>query len=511
MSRRFGPAEAVLALTLLLVVTIFAIFGVLVWQGFGTTVRQAEGKTQSAADVVAEETQWLVGSSLLTLRRVDFTLQGNPANLTPANKAALDEAVKSLPAPLALAIYDAAGHEAMPGQAPGLPADIADDPTFRAVAAGQDWQISPQMAGADGKPIFVVAKRLATAAGFTGVAMIAVGAEVLANFWGPLDMGQDSTISLVRSDGWIIARYPSLKQGLNLAKLPVFADLQAGPSGSYLSASSPADGVARVVSFRHLPTLGIIAIASVSQAATIGALWTAVYTVLLLMLPIAAALIAGSIWTSRLLNESYRTRNALESALAQNQVLFREIHHRVKNNLQSVSSLLQLQPIAPEIKVEMGRRIAAMSAVHEHIYRSDKFSIVAVKAYLQTLITNLRESYNSDAEIDIRLEDLSIDKDGAMPLGLIVNEVVSNTFKHAFVDGRKGVITVTLERTDGNNGRLVIADNGVGFDPGQRAKGMGRRLIVGLTEQLQGESSFVSEGGSRFTLTFPLARAEQVS
>ena len=61
MSRRFGPAEAVLALTLLLVVTIFAIFGVLVWQGFGTTVRQAEGKTQSAADVVAEETQWLVG------------------------------------------------------------------------------------------------------------------------------------------------------------------------------------------------------------------------------------------------------------------------------------------------------------------------------------------------------------------------------------------------------------------------------------------------------------------
>ena len=268
---------------------------------------------------------------------------------------------------------------------------------------------------------------------------------------------------------------------------------------------------ARVVSFRHLPTLGIIAIASVSQAATIGALWTAVYTVLLLMLPIAAALIAGSIWTSRLLNESYRTRNALESALAQNQVLFREIHHRVKNNLQSVSSLLQLQPIAPEIKVEMGRRIAAMSAVHEHIYRSDKFSVVAVKDYLQTLITNLRESYNSDADIDIRLEDLLIDKDGAMPLGLIVNEVVSNTFKHAFVDGRQGVITVTLERTDGNLGRLVIADNGVGFDPTQRAKGMGRRLIVGLTEQLQGESSFVSESGSRFTLTFPLARAEQVS
>lgn len=134
-----------------------------------------------------------------------------------------------------------------------------------------------------------------------------------------------------------------------------------------------------------------------------------------------------------------------------------------------------------------------------------------MKDYLQTLITNLRESYNSDAEIDIRLEDLSIDKDGAMPLGLIVNEVVSNTFKHAFVDGRKGVIIVTLERTDGNNGRLVIADNGVGFDPSQRAKGMGRRLIVGLTEQLQGESSFVSEGGSRFTLTFPLARAEQVS
>ena len=500
MSRRFGPAETVLVLAVALVVIIFAIFGVLVWQGFGITLQQAEAKTQSAADVVSEETQWLVGASLLTLRRVEYTLQDNPTNLTPTNKAALDDAVKSLPVPVMLAVYDAAGNEAMPSQAADLPASIGDTDYFKAIASGQDWQVSQQLRGAGtGQPIFVIAKRMATAAGFSGVAVIGIGSGVLANFWAPLNMGQDSTVSIVRGDGWIVARYPALPQALNLAKLPIFSTLMAGPLGSYVSASSPADGVARVVSFRHLPKIDLIALASVSQAVTFAGLWSSIYTVLLLMAPIGAALLGGSIWTARLLNQSYRISNDLQTALGQNQVLFREIHHRVKNNLQSVSSLLQLQPIAPEIKVEMGRRIAAMSAVHEHIYRSDKFAVVAVKDYLQTLINNLRDSYSSDAEIDAKLDDLSIDKDGAMPLGLIVNEVVSNIFKHAFVDGRKGRIAVTLDRIDGNVGRLVIADNGVGFDPTQRGKGMGRRLIVGLTEQLRGQSSFVMDGGSHFT------------
>jgi len=141
------------------------------------------------------------------------------------------------------------------------------------------------------------------------------------------------------------------------------------------------------------------------------------------------------------LRKSERTQAHLADALAHNDVLFREIHHRVKNNLQSVSSLLQMQPIPRDIKADMSRRLAAMSAVHEHIYRSSDFSTVAIKSYLDTLIDNIRAGADAKIQVVEEIEDLSVDKDVATPLGLILNEVLSNAFKHAFPDGRAGTIT----------------------------------------------------------------------
>jgi len=147
-----------------------------------------------------------------------------------------------------------------------------------------------------------------------------------------------------------------------------------------------------------------------------------------------------------------------------------------------------------------------MSAVHEHIYRSNDFSKVRVKDYLQTLVENIRAGAGPNVQVVEQLEDLAVDKDVATPLGLILNEVVSNAFKHAFPEGRAGVITVRLERQMGM-GALVVEDDGVGFDPEAPAKGIGRRLITALTQQLGGESEISSEGsGARFTLTFPLAK-----
>ena len=179
----------------------------------------------------------------------------------------------------------------------------------------------------------------------------------------------------------------------------------------------------------------------------------------------------------------------------------------MKNNLQSINSLLQLHPIPREVRADMSQRIAAMSAVHEHIYRSHTFAQVEVRDYLRKLIENIQAGYDPDLKVAVEIEDVAVDKDSATPLGLIVNEVVSNAFKHAFTDGRQGVVTITLVAEDENRARLTVRDNGVGFDPEAPAKGIGRRLIVGLTAQLQGESRHVSDAdGSVFTLTFPLAR-----
>jgi two-component system, sensor histidine kinase PdtaS len=104
------------------------------------------------------------------------------------------------------------------------------------------------------------------------------------------------------------------------------------------------------------------------------------------------------------------------------------------------------------------------------------------------------------------IEDVAVDKDAATPLGLIVNEVVSNSFKHAFADGRAGTVTVTLVAMDGGRAKLTIRDNGLGFDPSAPSTGIGRRLIRGFVAQLQGEAQ-TSADGTEFTLTFPLAKA----
>jgi two-component sensor histidine kinase len=166
-----------------------------------------------------------------------------------------------------------------------------------------------------------------------------------------------------------------------------------------------------------------------------------------------------------------------------------------------------MQPIPREVKVNMGQRIAAMSAVHEHIYRSNDFATVRVKNYLDTLIGTLRGGYDPNVEVVQDIDELAVDKDAATPLGLIVNEVVSNAFKHAFADGRAGRLGISLKRESEGTARLVIEDNGPGFDPDAPSKGIGRRLIDALTAQLGGSVRFepAEGGGARFTLTFPLA------
>jgi len=330
---------------------------------------------------------------------------------------------------------------------------------------------------------------------------------MMKEIWEPQNLGSDSTASLVRDDGWLVARYPALAAPIQSNQFPLFNDQKGQSTGTYV-ARSPVDGVTRVVAFHRLPALGIIAITSVSQGAALAGLWSSIITVLWLMGPIAIALFVGSLLTARILNRSDKTQASLAAALAHNDVLFREIHHRVKNNLQSVGALLQMQAIPRDIKANMGQRIAAMAAVHEHIYRSSNFETVRAKDYLTTLIESIRAGAAPNIQVVEELDDLSVDKDAATPLGLIVNEAVANAFKHAFPNGRSGTITVRLTRDGTERAQLVVEDDGIGFDPSVPATGIGQRLIRALTSQLGGEAQTTTNigGGSRFTLNFPLTR-----
>jgi two-component sensor histidine kinase len=505
LQRRWEAADTVVALASGLIFVIFAVFAALCVQGYAASVASAQTRAQTAADIVAQETSWLAGTVLSALDLVEAKLSMLPADLEAVDKADLDRALRSLPAGTTLAIYDARGLVVPNGGTAGLPSDISQADYFPSLSGESEWQVLPQ-GQVTTDPVIVFARALGTDV-FAGAALLSVPADVLRWFREPLNLGTDSSVNIVRSDGWIIGRDPPLAEARNVAESsPYWHDVMSNETGTY-TATSQLDGVTRLVGYRNLSDLGLVVFATVSQDTVMRGLWTSIWIVSGLLVPFAIVLFVGSLWTARLLRRSASTQRTLARAVEHNEVLFREIHHRVKNNLQSVASLLQMQPIPREIKANMGQRIAAMSAVHEHIYRSGNFETVHVKNYLATLLASIRAGHDPGVSVVEELDDLQVDKDAATPLGLILNEVASNAFKHAFADGREGKVAVRLMRDADGRGRLTVEDNGVGFDPEVPAKGIGRRLIAALTQQLNGEWQFETAlgGGSLFTLTFPLA------
>ncbi|RYE08611.1 MAG: hypothetical protein EOP22_12800 [Hyphomicrobiales bacterium] len=504
--RRWEAADTVIAAVGALVFIILAFFVFLCIQGYASSQAQAHTRAQAAADIVANEIKWVAGSSLTALQLVAEKLAMMPTALEPVDKADFDAALSILPAGTQLAIYDVDGLIVPNGGTPGLPANIAGTDYFAAMRQDSAERVILPVTkdAASGEGLMVFAQSLGSDV-FAGVALLAVNTSILNEFLEPQNLGDGATVNIVRADGWLVGRSPNVTEPTNFAETsPYWPMVSSQENGTY-TAVSTIDGQTRVAGFRHLPNYGLVAFATISQDSIMAGLWAAIISVLWLIIPLSLALIGGSLLTARLLRRSAHNERTLASALAHNEVLFREIHHRVKNNLQSVASLLQMQPIPREIKANMGQRIAAMSAVHEHIYRSNNFSTVDVKGYLQTLIENIRAGQDPKVQVVTELEELSVDKDHGTPLGLILNEVVSNAFKHAFPDDREGAVAVHLIRLDETTGQLTIADNGVGFDPEQPAKGIGRRLITALTQQLGGTSHFESTAeGSQFTLNFPI-------
>lgn len=209
----------------------------------------------------------------------------------------------------------------------------------------------------------------------------------------------------------------------------------------------------------------------------------------------------------------------LRAMLNEKEVLLREVHHRVKNNLQVVSGLLSLQArhAAPELK-ELFResldRIQAMGRVHEQLYRSDDASAFDLGAYVAQIAPDLARAYaGPGAEVASRV-DVSgrtrVALDAATPLALIVNEVLANAFKHGFPEGRSGEVAVRVERV-GEGVRLEVRDDGVGLPDDHRersGRSMGLKLVELLARQIgavvrleRGDAN--GEAGTRFTLTVP--------
>jgi two-component sensor histidine kinase len=205
----------------------------------------------------------------------------------------------------------------------------------------------------------------------------------------------------------------------------------------------------------------------------------------------------------------------LSASLAEKEVLLREIHHRVKNNLQVISSMFNLQagrmrdPQVVDVLRESQNRLRSMGLIHEKLYRSENLSQVDFSGYIESLAAFLFQAYRFDPQqVKLRLEVEAIDLpiDTAVPCGLLLNELIANALKHAFPAGRRGSLTVELKRLPGENILLRVADDGIGMpvtaDP-SAGSSLGMTLVHALADQLDGELEMKRDNGTEISLVFP--------
>jgi PAS domain S-box-containing protein len=214
------------------------------------------------------------------------------------------------------------------------------------------------------------------------------------------------------------------------------------------------------------------------------------------------------------ISERKLVETKLRSSLQEKEVLLKEIHHRVKNNLQIVSSMLNLQidqisdPRALELFKESQARVRSIALFHEKLYQSKDLARIDIAEYLTGLATDLFAAYGINPEeivLDVDAEDVPLGVDAAISCGLIVNELVTNALKHAFPDRHRGEVRVLLRR-EGRDVSLGVADNGVGF-PGnidfRNPNTLGLKLVCILTEQVRGTIELDRREGTRFRVRFP--------
>ena len=225
----------------------------------------------------------------------------------------------------------------------------------------------------------------------------------------------------------------------------------------------------------------------------------------------------GTVGIIRDVSSRKRHQRELETALAAKEVLLKEIHHRVKNNLQVVSSLLNLQEGAVadagarRVFLDCQTQIQSMAMVHEVLYRSTGFEGVDMQRYFERLVDYLAGIYDAvDRGLawSISADAVTLGLDEAIPVALIVNELVSNCFKHAFPEGRPGKIRLAMAPVD-EEWLLVVSDDGVGFEGSSdgHEKGIGTELIAALSAQLRGSVSAATDRGAVVRIRFPRAAA----
>lgn len=214
------------------------------------------------------------------------------------------------------------------------------------------------------------------------------------------------------------------------------------------------------------------------------------------------------------ITELKKAEDKIKASLTEKEILLNEIHHRVKNNLQIISSMLRLQSAnitdsrEKSIFSDAQNRILSMSLVHEKLYKAKNFSSINFSEYLKELVNSISNSYslsNEKVKVAVKAENIFINIDTMIPLGLIINELLTNCYKHAFPENKKGFIEIVFKRLDDKQLLLDIKDNGVGISKDldiENIQSLGLKLVKILADQISGDLHIENSNGSSFRITF---------
>lgn len=416
----------------------------------------------------------------------------------PANREKLDTLVHWLPEGSTIGMVSPEGRLLTSTTPVATPPPLATDRRwYKAIAReGLESYVGPAIRSrVNNRYVFTYSARY-PATGGPLAAIINLG--IPSNSVTGLALDQHHTnMALVQHEGFLVAAQP-FSPGMTDGPFVFPASLSGGDATGY----GTAFGAWSVVSVHDLPDLKLYAFAAVPVREVLQPLFWGIGLGLPVLLLLTRLLLALS-------NQLQAKSQQVEQALADNKVLFQEVHHRVKNNLQVVSSLLRLQTerVPPELRPlldETGARVRAIALVHEQIYRTASPSEVQLDRFLAQLVQQLSASLIGDmARIATDLQPVTIGLDRAVPVAILATEAITNAIKHGLDDGQ-GTIAVRLATRDGRI-LLTVEDSGAGM-PEDGKVGLGTRIMTALSRQIDGDWSLDAgaAGGTRFTLSWPV-------
>lgn len=524
-----APRLSLIAATL--IVTLVSGVGVTLWQDRVAALDEGQRTARNLVQVLEEQTT-------RSIQVVDFTLLGmiDVLQLSPAMPVhdrhfenTLREKLAMLPYVRALFVIGADGFITQDSDHPTTPhVSLADRDYFITHARDPDLglYIGPPLVSRSAGVWFVsLSRRLDRPDGsFGGIAVAAIEPRYFEHFYQTLRLKENDTVALFARDAILITRHPYREDlvGKNFAHFELFQrDLPKEPTGTYRNTSF-IDGVGRIVSYRSLPDLPLLVVVGLAEEAVLAG-WrrNAVTTILTTLAVVALILVVSRLalrWHQDVLglNKSLLQQNQeILAREAEKEVLLREIHHRVKNNLQAMWGMIQFERSRlkdPEARIRLalvGDRISLLGRIHEQLYTSGNFADVNMAEHIDELCRNLAEASGrlEGLTLQVEAEPLLLSLEVALPVGLMVNEIVSNALKHAFPDGRPGHIRVTLYRQAAEQVVLSVSDNGVGRNGSEPDHvGIGLTLVEALARQIEGTLSYSADAGYCVVVSFPDGR-----